>query len=70
MPTASAARSCGEQSRLGALTDQIPIKLSERAKDKEDQLAAAGGGVDVFGETFETNAALIKLLENNMKTGQ
>src|SRR5512135_231284 len=44
--------------RLRALPDQVPLKLGQRAEDVEDQLAAAGGGVDLLLQGLETDAPL------------
>ena len=40
--------SCSQQAGLGALPDQVAFELGECAEDVEDQLAAAGGGVDLL----------------------
>jgi hypothetical protein len=50
MPTTG---TCCRQTRLGAFTDQIALKLGKRAKDVEDQLACAGSSVDVLPQTLE-----------------
>jgi hypothetical protein len=43
---------CG-QGGLGALTDEVTLKLGKGTKDVEDELAAAGRGVDLLGEATE-----------------
>src|SRR3990172_3225401 len=48
----------------GALADEIPLELSERPEDVEDQLSGAGGGVDVLVEGTETDAARLELANN------
>src|SRR4051794_5496304 len=46
---------------MGPLPDQIPLKLSQSAKDVKDELAAAGGGVDLLLYRAEANAALLQV---------
>src|SRR3954467_7380193 len=46
---------------MGPLPDQIPLKLSQGAKDVKDQLATAGGGVDLLLQGPEANAALLQV---------
>jgi hypothetical protein len=57
MPTTG---TCCRQTRLGAFTDQIALKLGKRAKAVEDQLACTGGSVDVLPQTLEANPTLGK----------
>src|SRR5512142_710882 len=51
---------CCEQSSPGALPDQVAFELSERAEDVEDQLAAAGGGIDLLLQRLEADPPLLK----------
>src|SRR4051795_2926008 len=46
---------------MGPLPDQIPLKLSQSAKNVEDQLATAGGGVDLLLQGPEANTALLQV---------
>ena len=49
-PSLAATCSGGGQTCLGALTDQIALKLSERAKYVKDEATAGCRGVDGFGQ--------------------
>ena len=42
------------------LPDEIPFKLSERSEDMEDELATAGGGVDLLLQRAEANAPVLE----------
>jgi hypothetical protein len=44
------------QACVGPLPDEIPLKLCERSKDMEDELAATGRGVDLLLQGAEANA--------------
>jgi hypothetical protein len=42
----------------GPLADEVPLELGQGGKDMEDQLAAAGGGVDALPEAPESDPSL------------
>src|SRR4051794_41377724 len=52
----SAARPGSSKAGVGALPDEIPLELGQCPEDMEDELAAAGGGVQLFLERAETDA--------------
>ena len=45
---------------MGALPDQVAFELGQRPEDVEDELAAAGGGVDLLLQGLEADAPLLK----------
>ncbi len=49
------------QADLGSLTDAVPLALGQGPEDVEDQLAAAGGGVDLLGQAPEAAAPLMQV---------
>src|SRR3954447_7369734 len=53
--------SSGGQAGVGPLPDEVPLKLSEGAKDMEDELPAAGRGVDLLLQRPEADAPLLQL---------
>src|SRR4051794_3653847 len=53
--------SSGGQAGVGPLPDEIPLKFSEGAKDMEDELPAAGRGVDLLLQRPEADAPLLQL---------
>jgi hypothetical protein len=55
-----AARSSCSQACDGALPNQVSLKLSQGAKDVEDQLAARGRGVDLLSGALKADAPLIE----------
>src|SRR3954465_8188103 len=55
---------------MGPLPDQIPLKLSQSAKDVKDQLATAGGGVDLLLQGPEANAARLQVPDGADKMRQ
>src|SRR3954468_24767851 len=57
-PTSSSS-SC--QACVGPLPDEIPLELSERAEDMEDQFAPAGRGVDLLLEGAEADAPSLQV---------
>src|SRR5215213_1323222 len=46
---------------LGALADDVALELGKGAEDVEDELPAAGRGVDLLGEALEANALAVEL---------
>src|SRR4051794_20125800 len=48
---------------LGALADDVALELRKGAEDVEDELPAAGRGVDLLGEALEADAAAVKLCD-------
>ena len=57
LPTSlPAARFSRLQPGVRALTDQVALELRERAEDVEDQHAARGRGIHLFGERAEAYA--------------
>src|SRR3954466_9155075 len=56
---------------LGALADDVALELGKGAEDVEDELAAAGRGVDLLGEALETDALAVKPSDrlNQMREG-
>jgi hypothetical protein len=40
---------------VGALPDEVPLELGQRSENMKDQLAAAGGGVDLLLQGSEAN---------------
>src|SRR4051794_15181833 len=57
----SAACSSCLESCIGALANEIPLELGERAEDVEDQLATAGRGVDLLLQGPKANAPVLEL---------
>src|SRR3954451_24100579 len=49
------------KSGLGALADDVALELGKRAEDVEDELPAAGRGVDLLGGALEPDALAVKL---------
>jgi hypothetical protein len=58
--TQSTAGSGSREAGHGAFSYKVAFKLGKGAKDVKDELATAGGGVDLFGEALEADAALIQ----------
>jgi len=61
LPRPAATSSPGPRrrhSRMGAFADEIPLELSQRPEDMEDQLPSGGGGINLFGERLEANPPL------------
>src|SRR3546814_3318008 len=56
-PTGATSLASGLEACMGALPDQIALKLGKRAEDVEHQHPARSGGVDVLGERSEENTA-------------
>src|SRR3954451_21518701 len=56
----SASRRCGGQSGTGPFADQIPLKLSQRSEEMENQPATGRRGVNRLGNRAEPNATLLK----------
>src|SRR3954464_14184381 len=56
---------------LGALADDVALELRKGAEDVEDELPAAGRGVDLLGEALEADALAVKLPDclNQMREG-
>jgi hypothetical protein len=46
---------------LGALADEVALKLGKSAEDVEDELPTTGRGVDLLGEALEADALAVKL---------
>src|SRR4051812_15118724 len=49
------------QPGVGPLADEIPLELSERAEDVEDELAATGRGVDLLLERPKAHSTLLQV---------
>ena len=45
----------------GTFTDEIPLELGEGTKDVEDELAAAGGAIDLLGQADKADLACLEL---------
>ncbi len=45
---------------LGSFLDNIPLKFCQCSKNMENELAAAGGGVNVLSNTFEAYVAVVE----------
>ena len=45
---------------LGALADDVALKLSKGTEDVEDELPAAGRGVDLLGQALEADPPLLQ----------
>src|ERR1700736_5936432 len=61
-PAPSAATSSGRRQPCERpLPNEITLELGQRAKDMEDELAAWGGGIDVFLDAAEPDVATLKL---------
>jgi hypothetical protein len=60
MPTSSASGSSCRQPGLCPLSDHAPLELGQGGEDVEDQLATAGGGVDLLGEALEADPSFLK----------
>ncbi len=58
--THSASGSGGRQPCLGALTNEVAFKLSQRGKQVKHEFASGGLGVNLFGEAFKPNAARLQ----------
>lgn len=56
--TESTTRTRSGQPRHGALADEVPFKLGQRAEHVEDESATAGGRVDTLVQRPKANAAL------------
>src|SRR4051812_26018914 len=59
---ASSGSSRGK-SCLGALADEVALELRKSTEDVEDELPAAGRGVDLFGGALEADALAVKLCD-------
>src|SRR5215207_9794274 len=46
---------------LGALADDVALELRKGAEDMEDELPAAGCGVDLLGEALEADTLAVEL---------
>src|SRR2546422_1078536 len=55
MATTPATGPSGDQPGLRPFADDIPFEFGQGGEDVEDQLAAAGGGVDLLGQAFEAD---------------
>lgn len=53
----SSSCSCGGQSRVGSLADDVPLELSQRCEDMEDELAPGSRGVNVLLQALEPDAS-------------
>src|SRR4051794_15763398 len=63
-PAAPASPASGRgKPGLGALADDVALELRKGAEDVEDELPAAGRGVDLLGEALEADAAAVKLCD-------
>ena len=60
MTAASASGSSCDEPSLGPLADHVALELGQGAEDVEDQLAAAGGGVDLLGQALEADPPLLQ----------
>src|SRR3546814_179325 len=56
-PTGATSLASGLEACMGALPDQIALKLGKRAEDVEHQHPARSGGVDVLGERAEPDTS-------------
>jgi len=60
-PSQTTTRSSCCETCFRSLPHEIPLKLGKRAKDMDDKFASAGGRIDLFGKTPNTDPALIQL---------
>ncbi len=60
---------CGETD-LSPLSDQISFEFSESAEDGKDEFAAGGGGVDRFGQRFESDSAVGEIFDGLQQVGE
>ncbi len=67
-PTPTAGPRRGEP-RLGPVTNDVPLELSERPEDVEDQLAAAGGGVDLLGQAAKSDPPFVECISARAARG-
>src|SRR5215210_5885271 len=71
-PAAPASAGSGRgKPGLGALADDVALELRKGTEDVEDELPAAGRGVDLLGEALEADALAVKLPDrlNQMREG-
>lgn len=59
--TGAATGTSGRQPGLGPLSDQTALKFGQRCEHMKYQLARRAAGLDLFCQTFKTNAALLKI---------
>src|SRR5215218_3657956 len=61
-PAAPASPGSGSgKTGLGTLTDGVALELGKGAEDVDDELPAAGRGVDLLGEALEADALAVEL---------
>jgi hypothetical protein len=52
---------CCRQTGVGALANQVALKLGDGAEDVEDEPTTGRGGIDVLGEALEADAARLEV---------
>ena len=65
----AAGSGCGE-SDLSPFADEVAFEFCECAKDGKDQFAAGRGGVDRFGQRFESDAAGGEIFHRLQQVGE
>jgi hypothetical protein len=53
-----------------SLPDQVSLKLSQSAKDVENQLTPTGGSINVLCQSFEANPSLLKSSHGGNEVGE
>ncbi len=56
--------SCCSSSRVGALSNQVTLKLGESTHKMEDELASWSGGIDLFDEAEEPDGIVQGFVQN------
>src|SRR4051794_25078067 len=60
MTTTPPSGSSCDQSGLRALPDHVPLEIGQGREDMEDELPAAGGGVDLLGQALEADPPILE----------
>lgn len=68
--TGSATGTSGRQPGLRPLPDQATLKFGQRCEHMKNQLARRAAGLDLFGQTFKSDATLLKIGHDLHKVGQ
>src|SRR2546429_621118 len=70
MATCTASDSRCSKPSVGALVDHVALKLCQGSEDVEDELAAAGGGIDLLGDAFEADPTILELANRLDQMGE
>lgn len=60
MASTPATGPSGDRPGLSPFADDVALELGQGGEDMEDQLPAAGGRVDLFGQALETDSPLLQ----------